>query len=52
MLLQQFREGPYAGRFDWRLIDELSPLGGIRFEDNVVMTGSGIRNITQEYLPS
>lgn len=52
MLLQPLREGPHAARFDWKLIDELTPLGGIRFEDNVVMTGSGARNVTQEYLPS
>jgi Xaa-Pro dipeptidase len=52
MLLEPFREGPHAGRFHWGLIDALTPLGGIRFEDNVVVTGSGIRNLTQEHLPS
>jgi Xaa-Pro dipeptidase len=52
MLLRQLREGPEAGRFDWKLIDELAPLGGIRFEDNVVVTADGVRNVTQPHLPS
>ena len=52
MLLQPLREGPHAGRFDWKLIDELTPLGGIRFEDDVVVTESGVRNVTQPHLPS
>ncbi|MDR3672547.1 MAG: Xaa-Pro dipeptidase [Holophaga sp.] len=52
MLLEPFRNGAQADRFNWELIDQLAPLGGIRFEDNVVITEGGARNITQEYLPS
>jgi Xaa-Pro dipeptidase len=52
MLLQPLREGPQAGRFDWKLIDDLTPLGGIRFEDDVVVTEAGVRNVTQPHLPS
>jgi len=52
MLLRRLREGPDAARFDWKLIDALTPLGGIRFEDNIVMTAAGARNLTQEHLPS
>lgn len=52
MLLAGLRQGPYAGWFDWDLIEQLTPLGGIRFEDNVVVTETGIRNITQPHLPS
>jgi Xaa-Pro dipeptidase len=52
MLLEPMRAGTHSGRFDWKLIDELTPLGGIRFEDNVVITETGARNVTQEYLPS
>ncbi|MBI2602866.1 MAG: Xaa-Pro dipeptidase [Deltaproteobacteria bacterium] len=36
----------------WSLIDELVPLGGIRIEDNVVVTNSGYRNLTRPYLKS
>ena len=35
---------------DWETIDALIPLGGIRVEDNVVVTESGPRNLTREYL--
>jgi Xaa-Pro dipeptidase len=51
MLLRPFREGPFAACFDWKLIDELIPLGGMRIEDNVVVTKTGNRNLTRGYLP-
>jgi Xaa-Pro dipeptidase len=51
MLLRPFREGEHAARFDWQLIDELLPLGGMRIEDNVLVTPTGNRNLTREYLP-
>lgn len=51
MLLRPFREGEHASRFDWRLIDQLIPMGGMRIEDNVLVTESGNRNLTREYLP-
>jgi Xaa-Pro dipeptidase len=52
MLLRPFREGEHAGRFDWKLIDELSPLGGIRIEDNLLVTEGAPRNLTREHLPN
>jgi Xaa-Pro dipeptidase len=51
MLLRPQRDGGDSDRFDWKLIDELSPLGGIRIEDNVVVTKNGHRNLTRPYLP-
>jgi Xaa-Pro dipeptidase len=50
MLLRPFREGEASDRFDWKLIEELSPFGGIRIEDNVVVTNEGHRNLTRAYL--
>jgi Xaa-Pro dipeptidase len=50
MLLRPFRGGPHSGAFDWDTIDTLTPLGGIRVEDNVVVTESGPRNLTREQL--
>jgi Xaa-Pro dipeptidase len=50
MLLRPFRSGSASSRFNWKLIDELSPLGGIRIEDNVVVLESGHRNLTRAYL--
>ena len=32
-------------------IDRLRPHGGVRIEDNVVITSDGHRNITKEYMP-
>ncbi|MDH3279622.1 MAG: Xaa-Pro dipeptidase [Gammaproteobacteria bacterium] len=48
-LLQPFRESGNSA-FAWPAIDRLRPYGGVRIEDNVVITPSGHRNITREYL--
>ncbi len=50
MLLRPFREGASSASFNWPLIDELSPLGGIRIEDNVSVTDDGHRNLTRRHL--
>ena len=52
MLLRPFRENGRGQRFNWKLIDELSPMGGIRIEDDVLVTTTGSRNLTREHLPS
>jgi len=52
MLLRPFRTNGHAGRFNWKLIDELCPFGGIRIEDDVLVTATGGRNLTREHLPS
>jgi Xaa-Pro dipeptidase len=51
MLLRPFREGEHASRFDWKFIDEMIPLGGMRIEDDVLITETGNRNFTRKYLP-
>ena len=51
MLLRPLRAGEHAERLDWTLIDALTPLGGIRIEDNVLVTETGHRNLTREHLP-
>ena len=50
MLLRPHRSGPDASAFNWPLIDRLMPCGGVRIEDNVVVTASGHRNLTREVL--
>lgn len=44
MLLAPLRETSLA--INWVLVDELMPCGGIRIEDNVVVTESGYLNLT------
>ena len=51
MLLEDHRSGPNAADFDWALVDRLTPYGGIRVEDDVVVEVKGIRNLTRPELP-
>ena len=56
MLLRAHRPGAPGGKvarselFDWALIDRLKPCGGIRVEDDVVVTRDGHRNLTRPHL--
>ncbi len=50
MLLAPLRAGPLAGAVDWTLVDALTPLGGVRVEDNLLVTATGPRNLTREAL--
>ena len=50
MLLAPHRTASSSADFNWPLIDALSPFGGIRVEDNVVVTASGHRNLTREHV--
>src|SRR5712671_5289805 len=50
-LLRPLREGPLARTVDWKVVDALAPLGGIRIEDDVVVGTNGVRNLTRESLP-
>jgi Xaa-Pro dipeptidase len=52
-LLEPVKKGPHAGAIDWKLVGELAKMGGVRIEDDVVVTAgkSAIRNLTREFLP-
>ncbi|HTO98977.1 MAG TPA: Xaa-Pro dipeptidase [Myxococcales bacterium] len=47
-LLAPLRSSP---DIDWKLVDALAQMGGIRIEDDVVVMEKGIRNLTREALP-
>jgi Xaa-Pro dipeptidase len=51
MLLEEHRTGPHRADFDWSLVDRLTPSGGIRVEDDVVVGTDGVRNLTRPELP-
>ena len=50
MLLREHRAGAHRDRFDWDLIDALSPFGGVRVEDDLAVTADGHRNLTRPHL--
>ena len=50
MLLRPHREGPEKDAFDWATIDRLTPFGGIRIEDNIVVTADGHTNLTRPHV--
>jgi Xaa-Pro dipeptidase len=47
MLLTPLRSGADAGRIDWNLVERLSPCGGIRIEDDVLVTREGGEDLTR-----
>lgn len=48
MLLDELRDGPAGSDVNWDRVEHFAPFGGIRIEDNVVVTGDGVRNLTRE----
>jgi Xaa-Pro dipeptidase len=49
-LLTPYREGTHAEKFNWELINRLSPFGGVRIEDDILVTTDGHRNLTRFYI--
>jgi Xaa-Pro dipeptidase len=54
--LARLRAGPHAGAVDWRLVEELAGLGGVRIEDDVrvlpaVPGAPPVVNLTRAHLP-
>lgn len=50
-LLQSLREKPEGKVVDWKLVDSLTPFGGIRIEDDLEVKNGSYRNLTREVLP-
>ena len=47
-LLDELRSGDAASAIDWPAVESLLPCGGIRVEDNVLVTETGSQNLTRE----
>ncbi len=50
MLLRDYRKGALAQHLDWPLIERLSAFGGVRVEDDVLVTADGHRNLTRPHI--
>jgi Xaa-Pro dipeptidase len=50
-LLAGLRARPEAAIVDWNAVEALTPLGGVRIEDDLVVREAGVRNLTREQLP-
>jgi Xaa-Pro dipeptidase len=48
MLLEQLKASDYADRINWSEVDQLIPFGGIRIEDNVLVTDGEPVNLTRQ----
>jgi Xaa-Pro dipeptidase len=46
-LLAKWRAEQDASMIDWKRVEQLAPCGGVRIEDNVVVTESGVDNLTR-----
>jgi Xaa-Pro dipeptidase len=51
MLLDPLRGGADAAALDWKLIDALIPMGGIRVEDDILVTDTGREDLTRSLMP-
>jgi Xaa-Pro dipeptidase len=49
-LLAGLKSGPHAARVNWEKIAKLRPCGGIRIEDDVLVTADGCENLTRPML--
>ena len=47
-LLAPMRESPVGRHIDWERVAEIAPCGGVRIEDNILVTTGGVRNLTRE----
>lgn len=47
-LLAQWRDGPHRDLVDWNRVERLAPFGGIRIEDDVVVTDGAPENLTRD----
>ncbi|MOA46834.1 Xaa-Pro dipeptidase [compost metagenome] len=47
-LLEPLRQSEQGKRVNWNKVEALRPFGGIRIEDNIVLHGDGVENLTRQ----
>ncbi|MFZ8933700.1 MAG: Xaa-Pro dipeptidase [Bacteriovoracaceae bacterium] len=47
-LLDDLKKGPYRNNVNWKLVDKLKKCGGVRVEDDILVTEKGHNNLTRE----
>ncbi len=52
MLLKKLKESASSKLVNWELVQALTPSGGARIEDDILVTESGHRNLTRPYFES
>ncbi|MBL8842323.1 MAG: M24 family metallopeptidase, partial [Planctomycetes bacterium] len=50
-LLADLRASPAGSSIDWALVEALTPFGGVRVEDDLVVRAKECENLTRDYLP-
>jgi Xaa-Pro dipeptidase len=50
-LLDELRGKPAGRDVDWKVVEALVPMGGVRIEDDIHVLDRDIRNVTREQLP-
>jgi Xaa-Pro dipeptidase len=47
-ILNPLTQGQYRKSIDWELVEYLKPYGGMRIEDNILITEQGVNNLTRQ----